>query len=76
MVIVEADQNEKKESVNGGLWDRGPKSWDSGSKSLRNVKQTSGMLEIWVMGWCGWYINSKSENGRKYCCRESINLVT
>ena len=46
MVIVEADQNEKKESVSGGFWDRGPKSWDSGSKSLRNVKQTSDMLEI------------------------------
>lgn len=45
MVLVEAAQSEKKESVSGGFWDRGPKSWDSGSKSLRNVKQTSGMLE-------------------------------
>ena len=45
-VIVEAAQNEKKESVSGEYWYRGPESWDSGSKSLRKVKQTSGILEI------------------------------
>ena len=45
-VIVEAAQNEKKESVSGEYWDRGPESWDTVSKSLRKVKQMSAMLGI------------------------------
>lgn len=35
-----------KRLCSGEYWDRHPESWDTGSKSLRKIKQMSAMLKI------------------------------